>query len=73
MKYYRITCLRGHCGRNKSVELTFAFCAKNITEATDRARKMPAVKHNHTRAILYGKEITYEEYRILREVSAYHR
>lgn len=73
MRYYRVTCLRGHCGRGKAQEITFVFCASSLIEATKEARKMPAVKHHGARAILAGKEITYEEYKILRQISAYHR
>lgn len=71
MKYYLITCHRGHCGSNRSTEITFAFKAANLLEAQDRAKRMPSVKH--TRGILYGREITEAEYIAYREKSAYER
>lgn len=71
MKYYLITCMRGHCGRGRYTEITFAMMARNLIEAQDKARKMPSVKH--TRGILAGREITEEEYYERRQISAYDR
>lgn len=71
MKFYLITCMRGHCGRGHYTEISFAIMATNLLEATDKARRMPSVKH--TRGILAGKEITEEEYYEYRSVSAYER
>lgn len=71
MKYYLITCQRGHCGSGHHTEITFAFKAANLLDAQDKARKMPSVKH--TRGILYGREITEAEYKLYREKSAYER
>lgn len=73
MKYYLITCMRGHCGIGHSSEISFAIAAANLLEATDKARRMPSVKHTHGRAILGGKEITQAEYYEYRSVSAYER
>lgn len=73
MKYYLVTCQKGHCGRGRSTEITFAIKAKSILDATIVARKMPAVKHNSTQAVLRSKEITIEEYVLYRQVSAYER
>lgn len=69
MKYYLITCQRGHCGIGKSTEIKFAIKAENLLAACDCAKKMPSVKH--TRPILFGKEITEQEYLEFRRQSAY--
>ena len=71
MKFYMITCHRGHCGCGRSTEIKFAIAAKNLLEACDKARKMPSVKH--TRLAIFGKEITEQEYKEYRKVSAYKR
>lgn len=71
MKYYMVMCHRGHCGNGHSTEIKFAFVAKDLLTACDMARKMPSVKH--TRMMIYGKEITREEYIEYRSVSAYDR
>lgn len=71
MKYYMVMCHRGHCGNGHSTEIKFAFAAKDLLTACDMARKMPSVKH--TRMMIYGKEITQEEYTEYRSISAYDR
>ncbi len=71
MKYYKVTCHRGHCGIGHSTEITFAIKAENLLEAMDRAKRMPSVKH--TRAIIQGKEISELEYNEYRKMSAYER
>lgn len=71
IKYYSITCSRGHCGRGRSSEITFAFEAVNLLAAMDMARHMPSVKHS--RGILAGKEISQTEYYEYRSISAYER
>ena len=71
MKYYLITCHRGHCGCSNSTDITFAIVAENLLHACNIARKMPSVKH--TRLAIYGREITKEEYDERRKVNAYHR
>lgn len=71
MKFYMITCSRGHCGTGHSTEIKFAIAANNLLDACDKARRMPSVKH--TRVALYGHEITAEEYNEYRSISAYER
>ena len=71
MKYWIITCYRGHMGTGHSTEIKFAIKATNLIKAQDIARKMPSVKH--TRMIIYGHEISAEEYFEYRKVSAYER
>lgn len=46
-RYWKITVVRGHCGHGVyDGLLTFYFEAANLLEATDRAMKMPGVKHS---------------------------
>ena len=71
MKYFEIVCHRGHCGTGHSTEIKFVFEANNLLEACDKARRMPSVKH--TRMVIFGKEITQQEYNNFRKVSAYKR
>ena len=71
MRFFLVTCHRGHCGIGRSTEITFAIQARNLIEATDLARKMPSVKH--TRGIIFGKEITKAIYLEYRQQSAYKR
>ena len=66
-----IMCHRGHCGVGHSTEIKFAIRAKNLLDACSIARRMPSVKH--TRMIIYGKEITQQEYTEYRAISAYER
>ena len=70
-RYFLITCHRGHCGYGHSTPITFAFEANNLIEAMDMGKKMPSVKH--TRMIMFGKEISFEEYTEYRAVNAYER
>ena len=71
MKFYMVMCHRGHCGVGHSTEIKFAIAANNLLEACDRAKRMPSVKH--TRMAIYGKEITEDEYKEYRAISAYER
>ena len=71
MKFYMVMCHRGHCGVGHSTEIKFAIATENLLDACDKARKMPSVKH--TRMMIYGKEITEQEYIEYRQVSAYDR
>lgn len=71
MRYFIITCQRGHCGTGHSTDIKFAIKANNLLDACDKARRMPSVKH--TRLAIYGKEITEQEYIEFRQVSAYER
>lgn len=71
MRYFLVTCHRGHCGIGRSTEITFAIEARNLLEAMDKAKRMPSVKH--TRMIIQGKEIERKEYEAYRKISAYER
>lgn len=71
MRYFMVTCSRGHCGTGHENTIKFAFQSKNLIEAMDAAKRMPSVKH--TRGILKGYEITKIEYEEYIKVSAYRR
>lgn len=71
MRYFAVTCHRGHCGIGRSNDITFAIKAYNLLDACAQARKMPGVKH--TRSVINGREITQEEYIAYRAKSAYCR
>ena len=71
MKFYMITCVRGHAGNGKSTDIKFAIAAEDMVKACAIARKMPSVKH--TRMVAYGREITEEEFLEYRQISAYER
>lgn len=71
VRYFFVTCHRGHCGIGHSTEIKFAISAANLIEAMDKAKRMPSVKH--TRMIIAGAEITKAEYLEYTRVSAYER
>lgn len=71
MKFYMITCVRGHAGNGKSTDIKFAIAAENMVHACKIAQKMPSVKH--TRIVAYGVEITETEFLQYRQISAYDR
>lgn len=71
IKYYSVTCHRGHCGTKQSSDITFVFESLNMLAAMDMAKRMPGVKHS--RMIVGAKEITKEEYLEYRQISAYDR
>ena len=72
MKYYAVTCKRGHCGVKQYFPITFAIEAESLLAAYDIAKMMPGIKHRGN-AILKCEEITHEEYVELRQISAYER
>lgn len=69
-KFYKIVMPRGHVGTGNSGEITFFIEAFNGYDATKQAQKMPSVKHSAFPISM--TEITEEEYRAGRKVSAYH-
>lgn len=73
MRYWKVSVTRGHMGTGKNHGiLTFFFKANNALEASDRALRMPGVKHSG-HAPLSVKEISVTEYTQGRKVSAYDR
>ena len=71
IRYYRVTCKHGHCGRGRYQPISFVFFAKDAITAMDMAKAMPGVKH--TAPIISCHEISYAEYLEERKVSAYQR
>lgn len=71
LKFYKVTVERGHMGMGNSLETVFYFKAHDAYHAMCLARKMPSVKHS--KLPLHTVEITEEEYREGRKVSAYHK
>lgn len=71
MKFYKVSCPRGHFGHGNIGDITFAIKADNAISAMDIARKMPGVKHD--RMIYKTTEITLAEYLDFRKTSAYKR
>lgn len=69
MRYYKVSCPRGHFGKGRAGDITFAFMADNALAAMDKARRMPGVKH--TAMVYKTTEITANEYYEFRKVSAY--
>ncbi len=66
-KYYAVTAMCGHVGRNNYVEKTFAIKASNGKEAAEKGRWLPRVKHHNKHAIISVIEITENEFYDLRE------
>ena len=72
MKYYEITCVRGHCGSGKSTNyITFYYKGANSVEAIMWAKRQPGVKHS--RMPLGCFEISEAKYKEKIKVSAYKR
>ena len=71
MRYYSVTCMRGHCGDQRYIPITFAIMSENAVEAMEKAKAMPGVKHD--RPVLKLTEITCKQYYIMRQRSAYER
>lgn len=71
MPYFKVTAKQGHCGTGRYQPITFAIKAKDILSAISIAKKMPSVKHNNF--VLQAVMITKEEYKELRQTSAYNR
>ncbi len=68
-KYYAVTTMCGHVGRNCYVEKTFPIMAANGKEAAEIGRWIPRVKHHNKHAILDVKEITENEFGELQEAN----
>lgn len=72
MKYYEVTCVRGHCGSGKSTNyITFYYKGANSVEAIMWAKRQPGVKHS--RMPLGCFEISEAKYKEKIKVSAYKR
>lgn len=71
MKFYKVVCKRGHCGKKRFIPITFYFEAPNAMTAMDMGRKMPGVKHSQLP--LSCVEVSCEEFQAGIQVSAYAR
>ena len=72
MKYYAITCVRGHQGAcNNNALITFYVKAKDIIAAAKIAQRMGGIKH--TKIPLSCRQITKEEYIFRIKENAYKR
>ena len=71
MNYYEIKCKLGHSGSGNYREISFTIAANGISEAMDKAKSMPGVKHNANDVILGINKISRKQYIQNREISAY--
>lgn len=69
MRYFLVTCIRGHLGKREGTEISFAIKANNLMDAIIQAKRMPGVKHH--KPVLCGKEINQREYILRRSRGAY--
>lgn len=69
-KFYKVTCKCGHVRKKYFIRIGFPINADSRKEASQIARSLPRVKHNHKDAILDCKEIDYEEYLILQNINS---
>lgn len=71
MNYYIVRCKLGHSGTGQYREISFNIKAKSASDAIDKAKRMPGVKHDSSTVILGLKQITEEQYNKNRKESAY--
>ena len=57
MKMYEVCAKCGHVGKNNYVDKVFAVYAESGRSAAAKVRQIPRVKHHHTDAIRYVREI----------------
>lgn len=69
MRYYKITCRRGHVGFGNTAYITFYFAERNAIAAMNRAKRMPGVKHSELP--INTTEITHEEFAVNIQKNAY--
>ena len=61
--YFKVVAKCGHVGRNKYIPIQFAVIAENASEAAQKVRYFPRVKHDHKDAILLVERIRVKEYK----------
>ncbi|MDE5755668.1 MAG: hypothetical protein K2I23_01080 [Clostridia bacterium] len=61
-KYFEVVAKCGHVGRRYYYEGHFFVAAQCASNAAQAIKNVPRVKHNHSDAILWTKEINYDEY-----------
>ena len=71
MRYWKVVCYVGHCGRGNKRELALAIEAESCTQAMLIAKKFPGVKHKDSKHICSTREIGYEEYIEVRAQDSY--
>lgn len=65
-KNYIVLAELGHCGQGYFIPVLFPVKASSIEEAKQLAREIPRVKHDKKHAIIFCKECTYHERKIIR-------
>ena len=66
MRYFEVTAKCGHVGKGYYIPICFAIVAKDGKHAALITREKARVKHDHKDAILSVKQLTFEEFMILR-------
>ena len=61
-KYFEVNAKCGHVGRTNCIWIRFAVVAESRKDAAKRARMFGRVKHDHTNAIGYVKEIDFDSF-----------
>lgn len=70
LKKYAVTAKCGHVGKGKYIPITFAVNANNSKEAAAKVRLYARVKHDHKDAIISVVEISFEEFKNLRDINS---
>ena len=65
-RYYEVKTKCGHVKLKQCIWIYFAIVAEDGKEAAAIARNKPRAKHDHKDVIAYVKEITFEEYMVLK-------
>ena len=64
--YFEVKAKCGHVGKDRCIWITFAVVADSKKAAAEKVRQFPRVKHHHKDTIGYVKEISFEEFIVLR-------
>ena len=64
--YYEVEAKCGHVGTKNCIWIKFAVWAEDGRQAAAKARKISRVKHDHKDAIRYVKNISFEEFVVLK-------
>ena len=67
INYYAVEAKCGHVGRKNCIVITFPIVAESKKEAARITRQLPRVKHDHKDAIISVREITKDEYLLIKE------
>jgi len=66
-KFYKVAAMCGHVGKRHYIPVDFAIKAEDAHEAAEKTRRIPRVKHNKKDAIISCEEISFEDYKILKD------